>query len=110
MIDGFIGAWNGSNMEPSSKVDPTFFATDLKIRRLTQCTTDEDGPPRTVQPAKPNVDKGSKSSDGFGRWTKIKVRFPKRYNHDQIASVYSCSEFINLIRMKGYIDVVDGCW
>ena len=26
MIDGFIGAWNGSNMEHSSKVDPTFFA------------------------------------------------------------------------------------
>ena len=26
IIDGFIGAWNSFIMEPSSKVDPTFFA------------------------------------------------------------------------------------
>ena len=33
MIDGFIGAWNGSNMEPSSKVDPTIFA-EIRPQRM----------------------------------------------------------------------------
>ena len=58
MIDGFIRAWNGSNIEPSSKVDPTFFAeirpsrmnTDVH-ERSKRPHVDVDGPKSSGRPS-----------------------------------------------------------